>query len=109
MQVCGHISPSQPRLTYNRAAELTAGILCGNLPSVLAFIKYLKDRKQPRGTLTLVPSLPESKGVEKQPPSSDDIPDLIFLEDARKEIVWSFASESWTLLSQKRAPTLGQT
>lgn len=69
-----------------RAAEATAGIICGNLPSLPAFIKHFRAKyhDSKSGSRTEPPSDHEmtvARNNEQYLSSPDQMPDLIFVQE----------------------------
>jgi len=60
---------------------VTAGIVCGNLPSLSALIRK-KGKEQIGGMIA-----PDANRFKKPPTNLDNMPDLVFLGGARGEVV----------------------
>jgi hypothetical protein len=73
-------------LTKYRASEVTAGIICGNLPSLPAFIRHAAGKEQHGGMIEV-----DSRRIDyiqhERPSHPDKLPDMVFLAEARGEVV----------------------
>ncbi|KAF2249149.1 hypothetical protein BU26DRAFT_519312 [Trematosphaeria pertusa] len=76
---------SNVRLALCRTSEVTAGIVCGNLPSLPAFIRHARGKDQSSGVV--VQAKPRGGDLEKLPSMPDKMPELVFLAGARGEVI----------------------
>ena len=70
---------------FLRTSEVTGGMVCGNLPSLPAFVRHVRGEDQSSGVV--LQEKPQSGDAEKLPSSSDKMPNLVFLAEARSEVL----------------------
>ncbi|KAF2646565.1 hypothetical protein P280DRAFT_503121 [Massarina eburnea CBS 473.64] len=77
---------SNVKLALCRASEVTAGIICGNLPSFPAFIRHVKGERKTSGMIEV--DSPRIEDLQHVYPSHPEkLPEMVFLAEARSEVV----------------------